>query len=76
MVIGGLSKSSPIRSSCLKRSRPNITIFFTVVAVAVSFAWLGVEDASKWQAGVVLYILGCKWPDLSLHDKWDLISIQ
>lgn len=38
--------------------RPNITIFFTVLAVAVSFAWLGVKDPSKWQAGVVLYILG------------------
>ncbi|KXN91649.1 Autophagy-related protein 22 [Leucoagaricus sp. SymC.cos] len=38
--------------------RPNITIFCTLVAVAVSFAWLGVEDASKWQAGVALYILG------------------
>ncbi|EJD06852.1 uncharacterized protein FOMMEDRAFT_75769 [Fomitiporia mediterranea MF3/22] len=38
--------------------RPNITIFFTVLAVAVSFAWLGVEDASKWKAGVALYILG------------------
>ncbi|KAL5522451.1 hypothetical protein ACEPAG_8467 [Sanghuangporus baumii] len=40
------------------RWRPNITIFFTVLAVAVSFAWLGVEDASKWKAGVALYILG------------------
>ncbi|KIJ67024.1 hypothetical protein HYDPIDRAFT_109018 [Hydnomerulius pinastri MD-312] len=38
--------------------RPNIAIIFTLVAVAVSFAWLGVEDPSKWQAGVVLYILG------------------
>jgi len=76
MVIGGLSKSISIRSTCLKRSRPNITIFFTVVAVAISFAWLGVENASKWQAGVVLYILGRKWPDLSLHNKWNLISIQ
>ncbi|KAI9568217.1 autophagy-related protein 22-like protein [Boletus coccyginus] len=38
--------------------RPNITIIFTLVAVAVSFAWLGVDDPSKWQAGVVLYILG------------------
>lgn len=38
--------------------RPNITIFFTILAVAVSFAWLGVEDPSKWQAGVVLYVLG------------------
>lgn len=38
--------------------RPNITVIFTLVAVAVSFAWLGVEDPSKWQAGVALYILG------------------
>ncbi|KAF8623714.1 hypothetical protein AX17_007411 [Amanita inopinata Kibby_2008] len=38
--------------------RPNITIFFTILAVAVSFAWLGVEDASRWRAGVALYILG------------------
>ncbi|EIW57691.1 MFS general substrate transporter, partial [Trametes versicolor FP-101664 SS1] len=38
--------------------RPNITIFFTILAAAVSFAWLGVEDPSKWQAGVALYILG------------------
>ena len=41
--------------------RPDITIIFTIAAVAVSFAWLGVEDPSKWQAGVVLYILGCKY---------------
>ncbi|KAH9945074.1 MFS general substrate transporter [Epithele typhae] len=38
--------------------RPNITIIFTIFAVAVSFAWLGVEDPSQWQAGVALYILG------------------
>ncbi|KAG2154021.1 MFS general substrate transporter [Suillus clintonianus] len=38
--------------------RPNITIIFTFAAVTVSFAWLGVEDPSKWQAGIVLYILG------------------
>jgi predicted small integral membrane protein len=41
--------------------RPNITIIFTLIAVAVSFAWLGVEDPSQWQAGVALYILGCKF---------------
>ena len=40
--------------------RPNITIAFTIVAVAVSFAWLGVTDPAKWEAGVALYILGCK----------------
>ncbi|KAL4249693.1 Autophagy-related protein [Abortiporus biennis] len=38
--------------------RPDITIFFTILAVAISFAWLGVEDPSKWQAGVALYMLG------------------
>jgi len=47
-----------------------------VAAVAVSFAWLGVKDASKWQAAVVLYILGRKWPDPYLRDEWDLILIQ
>ena len=39
--------------------RPNITIFFTLLAVGVSFAWLGVDDPSQWRAGVALYILGC-----------------
>ncbi|KAF7374520.1 Autophagy-related protein [Mycena sanguinolenta] len=39
-------------------SRPNITIFFTILAVAVSFAWLGVEDPDQWRSGVALYILG------------------
>ncbi|EAL19113.1 hypothetical protein CNBH2130 [Cryptococcus deneoformans B-3501A] len=38
--------------------RPHITTAFTVLAWAVSFAWLGVEDPSKWQAGTALYILG------------------
>ncbi|KAJ7592886.1 autophagy-related protein 22-like protein [Mycena floridula] len=38
--------------------RPNINIFFTILAIAVSFAWLGVEDPSQWRAGVGLYILG------------------
>jgi hypothetical protein len=31
------------------------------MAVAVSFAWLGVDVPSKWEAGVALYILGCKY---------------
>ena len=44
----------------LKTVRPNITIFFTILAVGVSFAWLGVEDPARWRAGVVLYVLGCK----------------
>lgn len=38
--------------------RPYITIIFTLLAVAVSLAWLGVEDPSKWQIGVILYVLG------------------
>ncbi|KAJ3720826.1 MFS general substrate transporter [Lentinula guzmanii] len=40
------------------RWRPNITIFFTILAVAVSFAWLGVDDPSQWRAGIPLYIMG------------------
>ena len=40
--------------------RPNILIFFTVLAVGVSFAWLGVEDPSKWKAAAALYVLGRK----------------
>ncbi|KAF9475099.1 MFS general substrate transporter [Pholiota conissans] len=40
------------------RWRPNITIFFTLVAIGVSFAWLGVEQPNQWRAGVALYILG------------------
>ncbi|KAJ4500919.1 MFS general substrate transporter [Lentinula lateritia] len=40
------------------RWRPNITIFFTILAVAVSFAWLGVDDPSQWRAGIALYIVG------------------
>lgn len=32
---------------------------FTIIAVAVSFAWLAVEDPSKWKAGVALYVVGC-----------------
>ncbi|KAI0319520.1 MFS general substrate transporter [Amylostereum chailletii] len=38
--------------------RPNITIFFTLLAVGVSFGWLGVEDPSQWRTGVALYIIG------------------
>ncbi|TCD63208.1 hypothetical protein EIP91_005847 [Steccherinum ochraceum] len=38
--------------------RPNITIFFTILAVAVSFAWLGVDHPDQWRAGIALYILG------------------
>ncbi|RDB25887.1 Autophagy-related protein 22 [Hypsizygus marmoreus] len=40
------------------RWRPNITIFFTILAVGVSFAWLGIDSPAHWRAGVALYILG------------------
>ncbi|KIM40550.1 hypothetical protein M413DRAFT_73122 [Hebeloma cylindrosporum] len=40
------------------RWRPNVTIFFTLVSVGVSFAWLGVEHPSQWRAGAALYVLG------------------
>jgi hypothetical protein len=42
------------------KNRPNILIFFTILAVGVSFAWLGVQDPSQWPAAVVLYMLGCE----------------
>ncbi|ORX41263.1 protein-vacuolar targeting-related protein [Kockovaella imperatae] len=38
--------------------RPWITTVFTVLGWAVSFAWLGVEQPSQWQAGTALYIIG------------------
>ncbi|WWC65513.1 uncharacterized protein I303_108131 [Kwoniella dejecticola CBS 10117] len=38
--------------------RPHITTAFTALTWAVSFAWLGVEKPSKWEAGTALYILG------------------
>lgn len=41
------------------RWRPWILISWTVVSWGVGFGWLGVHDASKWQAGTALYILGC-----------------
>ncbi|KAF9466646.1 autophagy-related protein 22-like protein [Collybia nuda] len=42
------------------RWRPNITIFFTFLAICVSFSWLAVDSPSQWRAGVALYILGCE----------------
>ncbi|KAF5359548.1 hypothetical protein D9756_003285 [Leucocoprinus leucothites] len=58
--------------------RPNITIFFTVVAVAVSFAWLGVEDATKWQAGFNLTFWTAAFPGLArdlpeVQESYDLV---
>jgi len=38
--------------------RPNILIFFTLLSVGVSFAWLGVQHPSQWHVAAVLYILG------------------
>lgn len=63
------------------RNRPNILIFFTILPVAVSFAWLGVQDPSQWPAGVALYILGRKCcPFFPFHFTYfgpsDIISGQ
>lgn len=38
--------------------RPHITTAFTILAWAMSFAWLGVESPEKWQIGTALYIVG------------------
>lgn len=35
-----------------------ILIGFTGAAIAISFGWLGVESAEKWQIGTGLYIVG------------------
>jgi hypothetical protein len=32
--------------------------------VGVAFGWLGVEDPSQWETGIVLYVLGCMYPIL------------
>ncbi|KAM0788003.1 hypothetical protein ACM66B_006203 [Microbotryomycetes sp. NB124-2] len=40
------------------RWRPAILLVFTVVSIAVSFAWLGVTNPSKWQAATALYVVG------------------
>lgn len=38
--------------------RPWILIFWTVVAFALSLAWLGVHEADKWEAATGLYVVG------------------
>ncbi|KAK5081384.1 hypothetical protein LTR70_000997 [Exophiala xenobiotica] len=38
--------------------RPWILIFWSVVAFALGFGWLGVHTADKWHAGVGLYMIG------------------
>ncbi|KAI0799497.1 autophagy-related protein 22-like protein [Xylaria sp. FL0064] len=35
-----------------------VLFFWSVIAYGVGFAWLGVHDPSRWQAGVALYIIG------------------
>lgn len=35
-----------------------VLVFWSVVAFAIGFAWLGVHDPSKWKAGAALYVLG------------------
>ncbi|KAI1272645.1 autophagy-related protein 22-like protein [Xylaria sp. FL0933] len=35
-----------------------VLFFWSVLAYGVGFAWLGVHDPSRWQAGVALYIVG------------------
>lgn len=38
--------------------RPNILIALSIIAWAIGFGWLGVHDASKWEAATGLYIIG------------------
>lgn len=38
--------------------RPNILIACSLVAWGIGFGWLGVHEASQWQTGLGLYIVG------------------
>lgn len=40
------------------KNRPYILIVCTVVAIAISFAWLGVTRPEQWQIGTGLYTVG------------------
>lgn len=40
------------------KNRPYILIVSTVIAIAVSFAWLGVTQPDQWQIAIGLYIVG------------------
>lgn len=40
------------------KNRPYILIVCTVVAIAISFAWLGVTRPEQWQVGTGLYMVG------------------
>jgi len=59
-AVGGMFACGPPVPESDIKPRPNITILFTLVAVGVAFAWLGVEDSSKWQISIVLYMMGRK----------------
>lgn len=38
--------------------RPWILITWTIIALGISLAWLGVHDADKWHAATALYMVG------------------
>jgi len=38
--------------------RPYILIFWTIVAFATGYGWMGVHTSDKWQAGTALFFLG------------------
>ncbi|KAK5072768.1 hypothetical protein LTS08_008249 [Lithohypha guttulata] len=40
------------------RWRPWILVFWSVIAFAVGYAWLGVHTEDRWHAGVGLYMVG------------------
>ena len=47
--------------------RPNILIFFTILSIGALFAWLGIQEPSKWPGAVVLYILTSKFAPFFDH---------
>ncbi|PWN53229.1 hypothetical protein IE53DRAFT_310603 [Violaceomyces palustris] len=46
--------------------RPYILMVSTVICIAISFGWLGVEDPSQWRIGIALYMIGLITYQLSL----------
>lgn len=55
--------------------RPWILIFWSVVAFAVGFAWMGVHTSDKWQAGTALYMIGLiAW--VNTHSAFKLQTLR
>lgn len=66
---GGLGcELKKLQTSNSRLTRPLYSLIcFTTVTIAVSFAWLGVDDPQQWKAATALYIIGCKGVYYTYH---------